>query len=162
MLVIGLSGGICSGKSSVTQICKDLGGSILNADLLGHEAYAKGTDCYQDIVNTFGSDIVEVTDGTINRRALGAIVFSDESQMKLLNQIVWPRIRMMIETKLHQIEEEERKEARSQIKVVILEAAILIEAGWHDLVDEIWVIESDRSHSTPPPNSNLVLQGSCS
>jgi dephospho-CoA kinase len=145
MLVIGLSGGICCGKSSVTQICQDLGAYILNADLLGHQAYSHGTDCYHEIIETFGSSVVEPTDGSINRRALGTIVFNDERQMKLLNQIVWPRIRTMIEMKLHQMQEEEG----SEDKVVVLEAAILIEAGWHDLVDEIWVIDSERSLSLP-------------
>lgn len=136
MKVIGLSGGICSGKSSVTQICQDLGGYIINADLLGHQAYAPGTDCYHDLVNQFGEEIVS-SDGSINRRALGGIVFSDESKLKLLNQIVWPRIRNLIEIELNELRER-------GVGIVVLEAAILIEAGWQDIVDEIWVIETEQ------------------
>jgi dephospho-CoA kinase len=133
---IGLSGGICSGKSSVTQICQDLGGYIINADLLGHQAYVPGTDCFHELVNEFGQEIV-ASDGSINRRALGGIVFSDESKMKVLNQIVWPRIRSLIEIELRQLRER-------GVEIVVLEAAILIEAGWQDIVDEIWVIDTDR------------------
>jgi dephospho-CoA kinase len=136
MKVIGLSGGICSGKSSITQMCQEFGGHVINADLLGHQAYAPGTDCFRDLVNQFGEEIVS-SDGSINRRALGGIVFSDESKLKQLNEIVWPRIRSLIEIELNQLRER-------GVEIVVLEAAILIEAGWQDIVDEIWVIETDR------------------
>lgn len=137
MKIIGLSGGICSGKSLVTEICRNLGGYIINADILGHQAYVQGTECYNDLIQTFGTDIIS-SDGSVNRKVLGSIVFNDESKMKLLNSLVWPRIRKMIEDEINKLKEV------AEVKMVVVEAAILIEAGWSDLVDEIWVIDVNR------------------
>ena len=74
----------------------------MDADKLGHEAYTIGTDCYQKLIEHFGQRIVS-DDDTINRKALGSIVFSDASQMRALEAIVWPEIRRLIQDKVDEV-----------------------------------------------------------
>eukprot|EP01033_Poteriospumella_lacustris_P008581 gene8580-6175_t len=136
---VGLTGGICSGKSTISKILKDCGIPIVDADQLGHKAYAPGTSCFQKLVDNFGSSIV-AEDGSINRRALGAIVFSEKSKMQELNAIVWPEIRQLIIEEIDTF----RKET-SSVPIVVVEAAIMIEAKWYDLFDQVWVVVTDES-----------------
>jgi dephospho-CoA kinase len=141
MLVIGLTGGVASGKTTVSNILKSLGVILINADLIGHRTYEKGTDCYHKLIEQFGNTIV-AENGEINRRRLGDLVFSDKSKMNELTGIVWPAIRKMLIKELDDI--------RSTVKagdsppIVALEAAVMIEAGWTDLVSTLWVIHMDR------------------
>ena len=136
MLKIGLTGGIGTGKSSVTEAFQSLGAAVINADLLGHDAYLPGTIGFEEVVTEFGHEIVG-SDGQIDRKKLGPIVFSDSSKMDRLNEIMHPLIRDLIDERLVSLES-------SQNKVAVVEAAILIEAGWKSLFDEIWVVISDR------------------
>ena len=135
MLKIGLTGGIGTGKSSVTEAFQSLGAAVINADLLGHDAYLPGTIGFEEVVTEFGQDLVG-SDGQIDRKKLGPIVFSDSSKMDRLNEIMHPLIRDLIEERLVTLES-------NQNKVAVVEAAILIEAGWKSLFDEIWVVISD-------------------
>jgi dephospho-CoA kinase len=143
MLVIGLTGGIASGKSTVAENLNELGAVLINADLVGHQAYAPGTDAWQDIIATWGEDLADPETKEIDRRKLGGIVFSDPEHLKTLNAITWPRIYNLVEDTL----DEHRKKG---VAVAVLEAAILIEADWTALVDEVWVttvpvnVASDR------------------
>jgi dephospho-CoA kinase len=139
MLVIGITGGICSGKSTVTETVASLGAAVIDADKLGHTAYAKGSECLQKVVEAFGEQVLD-EEGCVNRRALGGIVFSDPAQMQVLNGVVWPYIRAMIATQISQLKAES-----SDTKVIAIEAAILIEAGWMDMMDEVWVVAVDRA-----------------
>ncbi len=131
--IIGLTGGICSGKSTISHILESCGAVVLDADKLGHAAYLPDTSCYLKLVENFGNTIVS-SDGNINRAALGAIVFSSPDKMKELQNIVWPEIRSMIESNLA----DRRAEGA---KAVVIEAAIMIEAGWQDLVTSMWVVK---------------------
>jgi dephospho-CoA kinase len=133
MTVIGLTGGIASGKSTVAGVLQDLGAHIIDADRLGHRVYEPGTVGFQKVVNAFGHDIV-ARDGSIDRRVLGGKVFGAPDQMARLTDIVWPEIRKLA---AREIDELRRKAPHD---VVVLEAAVLLEAGWEDLVDEIWVV----------------------
>jgi len=135
MLKIGLTGGIGTGKSSVSEAFQSLGAAVINADLLGHDAYLPGTIGYKEVVTEFGQEIVG-SDGQIDRKKLGPIVFSDSSKMDRLNEIMHPLIRDLIEERLVTLESNHNK-------VAVVEAAILIEAGWKSLFDEIWVVISD-------------------
>ncbi len=131
MKVIGLTGGIGSGKSTVSQLLAELGAVVLDADKVGHEAYQPGTETWHAVVEAFGQEIV-APDGTIDRKKLGAVVFGAPESLTRLNQIMHPRMYKMMEARIG--------EYRQQgVKVVILEAAILLEAGWTPLVDEVWV-----------------------
>jgi dephospho-CoA kinase len=131
MKVIGLTGGIGSGKSTVTELLSELGASVVSADEVGHQCYQPGTEAWKDVVDAFGEEVV-APDGSIDRQKLGPIVFGDPEALKRLNQIMHPR---MYDMMAEQIEEYRR----GGVEVVILEAAILFEGGWAPLADEIWV-----------------------
>nr|CAG4651928.1 EOG090X0864 [Triops cancriformis] len=129
--VIGLTGGMASGKTSIAKRLTALGAAIVPCDQLGHQAYLPGTQCHKTLVETFGESIV-AEDGTINRRALGAIVFNSKEALKQLNEIVWPAIAALAQ---QQIEDAKSK----GISVVVLDAAVLLEAGWNAFCQEVWV-----------------------
>ncbi len=131
MYVIGLTGGIGSGKSTVAQMLEQKGAALLSADTVGHEVYLPGQPAWREIVDAFGRQLV-AGDGTIDRKALGVIVFSDREQLRRLNDITHPRMKEMMRGKL---EEKKGQGAR----VAVLEAALLFDAGWDDLTDEVWV-----------------------
>lgn len=133
--VIGLTGGIASGKSVVSQMLAERGALVIDADRVGHEAYAPGSGCYDAVVEAFGRDIVG-PDGAIDRKALGARVFGDPAQRQRLEAIVWPWMRETMERRLGELREE-------GVPVVVLEAAVLIEAGWLPLVDQVWAVVAD-------------------
>ena len=131
MLVIGLTGGIGTGKTEVSRILADLGAEIINADALGHQAYEPQTETWRQVVEAFGEDILSET-GEVDRRKLGPIVFADERALKRLNAIVHPRIRQMIVERLDDL-------GAKDLGAVVVEAALFIEAGWTPLADEMWV-----------------------
>jgi len=133
MITIGLTGGIASGKSTVAEQLRSLGAIVIDADRLGHRVYEPGTNGFQQVVNAFGHEVV-APDGTINRRVLGGKVFGDPEQMQRLTDVVWPEIRTLAR---EEIAEHRR---RDRDAVIVLEAAVLVEAGWTDLVDEVWVV----------------------
>lgn len=129
--VIGLTGGIGSGKSTVSQLLAELGAVIIDADKVGHEAFKPNTRAWHEVVSAFGKQIVTPS-GEIDRKKLGAIVFSDLASLSRLNQIMHPVMYDMMKARI----EEYRRQG---VDVVVLEAAILIEANWRSLVDEVWV-----------------------
>lgn len=137
MFVVGLTGGIGTGKTHVSRRLEELGAVIVNADLLGHEVYKPKTEGWHAVVNAFGEQIVG-DDGEIDRRALGGIVFSDEKALQKLNAIMHPRIYALAERRIRELAENGEKTA-------VLEAALLIEAKWTPLVDEVWVTVSRES-----------------
>lgn len=133
MRVIGLTGGIASGKSLVSQQLAERGAVVVDADKLGHESYRKGTETYRALVEAFGEDIVG-PDGEIDRKVLGSKVFGNPEARQKLNQIVWPAIKRLGAERIEKLRQE-------GVAVVVLEAAVLIEAEWLDLVDEVWIVE---------------------
>jgi len=139
MLTIGLTGGIGTGKSLVSEFLKDQGAALINADLLGHEAYYPGTPGFQQVVDAFGKEIVGA-DGYVDRKKLGPIVFSDPEHMDRLNGIMHPLIKDMIVHRLTEI-------APSGDEIVVVEAAILLEAGWEPIFDEIWVVTTSSEET---------------
>ncbi len=130
--IIGLTGGIASGKSVVSGMLAEKGALIIDADKVGHEAYAPGSACYEAVVEAFGRDIV-AADGAIDRKALGAKVFGDPVQRRRLEGIVWPWMRETMRERFDELRDE-------GVPVVVLEAAVLIEADWVPLVDQVWVV----------------------
>ena len=134
MLVIGLTGSIGTGKSEAARRLEALGASVISADQVGHEAYTPNTEAWEQVVAAFGDGILQ-EDGEIDRRKLGALVFSDAGQLAKLNQIMHPRMARMVADKIEVL--------RSQgVGVVVVEAALLFEAGWDSLVEEVWVTDS--------------------
>ncbi len=131
MKVIGLTGGIGTGKSTVSQFLAELGAVIIDADKVGHEALKPEGEAWQKVVNAFGKQIVN-PDGHIDREKLGRIVFGDSGERERLNQIMHPAMYQTVAAKIEECR-------RQGVAVVVLEAALLLEAGWTPLVDEVWV-----------------------
>lgn len=106
---------------------------MVDADLLGHRVYDPGTPGFEKIVNAFGHDLV-AEDGSIDRRILGGKVFGAPEEMERLTDIAWPEIRRMAGEEFAKLREEDPE------RVIVFEAAVLLEAEWQDLVDEVWVV----------------------
>ena len=134
MLVIGLTGGIGTGKSEVTRLLESLGAASINADQVGHEAYTPNSETWRAVVDAFGEDILQES-GEIDRRKLGGIVFSDPNELARLNGIMHPRMARMVSRKIDALRQD-------GADVVVVEAAVLFEAGWETLVDEVWSTDS--------------------
>jgi dephospho-CoA kinase len=132
-----LTGGIGSGKSTVAKILAELGAPSFDADKVGHGIYLPGAPAYHDVIAAFGNGIV-APDGTIDRKKLGPIVFADPAQLKRLEAIVHPR---MFERMAEMVAE---MRAKGVTAPIVIEAAILIEAHWQPLFDEIWLVVAPR------------------
>ena len=115
----------------------ELGAHVIDADKLGHNAYAKGSDAFTSVVSVFGQDTVG-DDGEIDRKVLGAKVFGSPESLKKLTDIVWPAIKKMAQQEIDSVRAKQPKQ------VIVLEAAVLFEAGWEDIVDEVWSTFVDR------------------
>jgi len=133
--VIGLTGGIASGKSTVARLLERLGARVIDADLLAREAVRPGRPAYIEIVREFGSAIL-AQDGTINRKALGAIVFADPEARLRLERITHPAIGRLAEEYL-------ADSRAAGVDVVFYMAPLLIEAGVTSRVEEVWVVYAD-------------------
>ncbi len=137
MVVIGVTGSIGSGKSTVCQILAKLGAAIIDADKLAQETYKPYGEAWHELVSAFGKDIL-TSDQQINRQKLGQIVFSDPASLAQLNHIVHPKAYGMAKERI----ETYRRRGR---KAVVLEAALLIEAGWTTLVDQVWLVVASEA-----------------
>ena len=134
MIVIGLTGGIGTGKSEVGRILATLGAVVIDADQLGHHSYTPHTEIWHEVVKVFGEGILQ-SSGEIDRKQLGAIVFADPEQLARLNGIMHPRMARMVSQQIEKLREE-------GASAVVVEAAVLFEAGWDSMVDEVWTTES--------------------
>jgi dephospho-CoA kinase len=139
MLTIGLTGGIGSGKSTVAQILGEFGAPILDADKVAHTTYAPGGPAYDAVIAAFGAQVL-APDRTIDRKKLGAIVFGNLERLNKLTSIVWPATFDGIRRNVTELR------ASGAKLPVIVEAAILIEANWQPLFDEIWLVRAPREH----------------
>jgi dephospho-CoA kinase len=137
MKIIGLTGNIASGKTEVAKMFKDLGAKIIDADKIAREVVEPGELAWQEIVEKFGSDILN-SDGSINRKKLGGIIFNDDKKREQLNRITHPRIM----TKIKETIDNYKKE---NVKLVIIEAALIVErGGLLNLIDELIVVSTDE------------------
>jgi dephospho-CoA kinase len=133
---IGLTGGIGSGKSTVAAMLAELGASVIDADKVGHDVYRPGSEGFRLVRDAFGPDVVGA-DGTIDRSVLGARVFADPQALARLNALLHPLIGAAIRARLAAA-----RAARPEAPVVV-EAAIMLEAGW-SFFDRIWAVLVDR------------------
>ena len=133
MLLVGLTGGIGSGKSTVAGMLQERGAVILDADVFAREAVRAGTDGFAAVVRRFGDDIV-ATDGELDRRKLAAIVFADHNALSDLEAIVHPEVRRLIADGIQEHLDEER--------VVVLVNPLLIEMGTHRDCDVVVVVSA--------------------
>jgi dephospho-CoA kinase len=134
MITVGLTGGIASGKSEVGRMLVAKGAHLIDADRVAWSVYDPGTEGYARVVEAFGPEVV-AEDGKIDRRKLGAIVFADPTRLKQLTDIVWP----LTGQALADLIQAERKSDRD---ILIVEAALLPEAGWKRLVDVVWLVRT--------------------
>ena len=137
MTTIGITGGIGSGKSTVTMILAELGAPVIDADKVGHAVYQPDGPAYPDMITAFGEGIL-APDRTIDRKKLGPIVFADPAALKRLNRIMHPTMftgmREMIDG----------MRAEGERRPIVIEAAVLIEANWQPLFDEIWLVTTSK------------------
>lgn len=137
MLLAGLTGGIASGKNSVAAMLERLGAKVIDADVLSRELVEKGMPAWQEIVDNFGSAVIK-GDGSLDRKALGEIVFADNEKRELLNSILHPKI----------VEEERRRicliEKDAPNSVIVVNAALLIESGNYKSMDKVIVVSADE------------------
>ena len=137
--VVGLTGGIASGKTTVSDWMYEEGAYVIDADSVGHFVIAPGGQGFDDVVAEFGQEIVG-EDGEIDREKLGQIVFSDSARLQALNAIAHPRMAEMMQREIVRVRA--RPDAH-QPPLIVLDAAILLEAGWDALCDEVWVVEAE-------------------
>lgn len=138
--VIGLTGGIASGKSTVSNMLSKLGAVVVDADLIAKEVTSPGSLGLQKLVDAFGKEIL-FPDGSLNRKKLAEIVFHDKDVLTLLNSIVHPLVLERIVTILDNLKR--RAEEDGATKIVVLDAPLLLEVGAEKLVDEVWVVSVD-------------------
>lgn len=131
MKIIGLTGGIASGKSTVSRFLEELGAVVIDADRIGHEVLRSDSGVRRELVTAFGQQIL-TPGGRFSRRRLGKLVFGSPEALAKLNRIMHPRISARAKARLERYR-------RDGVKVVVVEAALLLEAGWSSLVDEVWV-----------------------
>lgn len=136
MVIIGLTGGIASGKSAVSGMLRELGASVVDADAIVHELQGPGTAVSAAIAREFGPEALR-PDGSVDRAALGRVVFGDPARRKVLESIVHPAVRESMWAEVDRVRE--RGEP-----AVVLDIPLLIESGLYRTVDRIWLVYVDR------------------
>ncbi|KJS82616.1 MAG: dephospho-CoA kinase [Peptococcaceae bacterium BICA1-8] len=137
MLVIGLTGGIASGKSTISDYLRKMGAVIIDADILSRQVVEPGEEAWRKIWRYFGSQAFN-DDKTINRKKLAEIVFSDPEKRQILNEIVHPEVIKKTKLLIAQYKEE------GLAPLIVVDAPLLIEAGIDKMVDEVWVISVEE------------------
>lgn len=136
MRVIGLTGGIASGKSTVSAILRNEGAYIIDTDKIAHDITLPNQPAWHEIIEHFGKGIL-LSDGTVDRRKLGQIVFNDAKKRASLEKITHPKIKSKVISEI----EAARLRAHS---LVVLDVPLMFEVGWNDMADEIWVVYVDE------------------
>ena len=137
MKIIGITGGVGAGKSTVLDYLREqFQAYVIQADQVGHQVMEPGEICYSQVIALFGEHILK-KDKTIDRKALGAIVFADEKKRMILNRIIHPAVRQEILRRLKEAE-------LSHLSAVVVEAALFLEENYDAFCDETWYIYTDE------------------
>lgn len=147
LLVVGLTGGIASGKSTMARMFGELGATVLNADDEGRAVVEPGEPALAELIAAFGLEYL-TREGRLDRRALGAHVFSNPGGLQTLNRITHPRISARLRARLADLAQAAQRkipDAGGAARIVVIEAAVLIEAGWNHLMDKIVVVQTQHS-----------------
>lgn len=136
MVVIGVTGGVGTGKSTVSKMLASLGAHVLDADSIVHQVIQPGGAAYDGLVAAFGPEVVRPVDGTIDRRRLGQLAFADPEGTILLNSIVHPPVIEVIKAQLADL-------AAQGTAVAVLDVPLLFESGLDKLCDKVWVVTAD-------------------
>ena len=135
MRFIGITGGVGAGKSEILgYLAKKPDTRVMLADEIAHELMSPGTECYDRICETFGAEDIFLPQGGLNRGKLAAVIFSDEAKRRQMNAIVHPAVRVYVE------KEAAREKQGGKRKLLVLEAALLIEEHYDEICDELWYI----------------------
>lgn len=138
MKVIGLTGNIACGKSLVASMLEDLGAKVIDVDNIARKIVEPSEPAWKEIVDTFGRDVLN-PDDTINRKALGDVIFNDDQKRNILNDITHPKI-------MASARESVEKYRKENVEVVIIEAALIVEkGGLKDLIEKLIVVISDEN-----------------
>lgn len=143
MKVIGLTGGIGTGKSTVSAYLSKQGIKVIDADKIAREIVAVGEPALREIAAAFGHGILN-TDGSLNRKALSSIVFNRPDEMQKLESITRNRIITVIENRLEAMRDDEEMADYSDVQMAVIDAPLLFESGLNRLCDEVWVIDAER------------------
>jgi dephospho-CoA kinase len=135
MLIVGLTGGVASGKTAISQILREEGAYLIDADQIARELVQPHTATWNELIKVFGKEILQ-EDGSIHRKRLAAKVFSDPEQRNLLNQILHPRIKAEMNKGVKEIGQKDPD------AIVVIDAALLIELGDHREMDKVIVVTS--------------------
>jgi dephospho-CoA kinase len=138
MLIVGLTGGVASGKTAVSQVLKEEGAYIIDADQIARELVQPHQPAWKELIRAFGQEILQ-EDGSIHRKKLAAKVFADPEQRKLLNQILHPRIREEMGRRAKEIGQQDPE------AIVVIDGPLLVELGDHRKMDKLIVVTSTRS-----------------
>jgi dephospho-CoA kinase len=138
MLIAGLTGGVASGKTAVSQVLKEEGAYIIDADQIARELVLPHKPAWSELIRAFGQEILQ-EDGSIQRKKLADKVFADPKQRKLLNQILHPRIRKEMDRRAKEIGK------RDPEAIVVIDAPLLIELGDHRELDKLIVVTSTQA-----------------
>lgn len=138
MLIVGLTGGVASGKTVVSEVLKEEGAYIIDADQIARELVQPHRPAWNELIRTFGEDILQ-RDGSIDRKKLAERVFSDPNQRKRLNEILHPLITGEMDRRTREIG---RKNSQA---IVVIDAPLLIEAGYHRRADKLIVVIATRT-----------------
>lgn len=137
LLVIGVTGGTGSGKSTVSRFLSEMGAEIIDTDAISRELTGPGSEMLKEMVKYFGGGILN-SDGSLNRRLLGEIAFKDKEKLSVLNDISHKRIAEEIITRVNAAKQENRH------GIIVIDAPVPIKHGFLDVVDEVWVVVSDE------------------
>jgi dephospho-CoA kinase len=137
MLIVGLTGGIASGKSLVARVFRDQGAHVIDADKIVHDLTAPGQDACREIVEHFG-DAILMPDGSINRRRLGDVIFNHPEERAWLNQCIHPRVFEAYHRQVLELRD------RQPDAIVVFDAALLIETGYHKKMDKLVVVAATQ------------------
>ncbi len=138
MLIVGLTGGVASGKTTVSRILEEEGAYVIDADRIARELVRPHAPAWKELVKAFGKEILR-EDGSIHRKKLAAIVFADLNQRRLLNQILHPRIRKEMDRRAKEIG---RKDPEA---VVVIDAPLLVELGGHPQMGRLIVVTATQA-----------------
>ena len=137
MLIVGLTGGIGSGKSLAARYFADLGAHVIDADQLSREVVERGSDGFDEVVSAFGDSILR--NGDLDRRALSDLIFADKDAKRKLEEIIHPRVRRAFENAVNNLDTDE---------ILIYEIPLLVETGAAERFDSVITVESDRAART--------------
>ena len=138
MLIVGLTGGVASGKTAVSEVLKEEGADIIDADQIARELVQPHGPAWNELVRTFGEEILQ-GDGSIDRKKLADRVFVDPNQRKLLNQILHPLITEEMDRRTREIGQ------KNPEAIVVIDAPLLIEVGYHRRADKVMVVVSTQA-----------------